>query len=134
MKRRTWLIGLGLAAAAAVIGIGAVMAQEDGATTGNSFLDRVAAKLGIDTPQLEQAITDARTDEINERVADGDPWTTIDDEAYSLEPLLRLYDELPGGEMPFPPDYPKMPGEPPRVQPSKKVEANWDAEGNRIGD
>jgi hypothetical protein len=27
---------------------------------------------------------------------------------------------------------PKMPGEPPRVQPSKKVEAHWDADGNRI--
>jgi hypothetical protein len=26
-----------------------------------------------------------------------------------------------------------MPGEPPRVQPSKKVEEHWDAEGNRIG-
>jgi len=25
-----------------------------------------------------------------------------------------------------------MPGEPPRVQPSKKVEAHWDADGNRI--
>jgi hypothetical protein len=25
---------------------------------------------------------------------------------------------------------PKMPGEPPRVQPSKKVAANWDDEGN----
>jgi hypothetical protein len=23
------------------------------------------------------------------------------------------------GELPFPPDYPKMPGEPPRVQPSR---------------
>ena len=30
------------------------------------------------------------------------------------------------GEMPFPPDYPKMPGEPPRVQPSRKNAANWD--------
>ena len=35
--------------------------------------------------------------------------------------------------MPFPPDYPKMPGEPPRVQPSKKVEEHWDADGNWIG-
>ena len=26
---------------------------------------------------------------------------------------------------------PKMPGEPPRVQPSKKVAANWDEDGNR---
>jgi len=65
--------------------------------------------------------------------ASGDPWATIDDTAYSIEPLLALYDELPGGEMPFPPDYPKMPGEPPRVQPSKKVEEHWDAEGNWIG-
>ncbi len=28
---------------------------------------------------------------------------------------------------------PKMPGEPPRVQPSKKVEEHWDADGNWIG-
>jgi len=25
-----------------------------------------------------------------------------------------------------------MPGEPPRVQPSRKVEAHWDADGNRL--
>jgi len=29
---------------------------------------------------------------------------------------------------------PKMPGEPPRVQPSKKVAAHWDDDGNRIAD
>lgn len=33
------------------------------------------------------------------------------------------------GEMPFPPDYPKMPGEPPRVQPSRKNAKNWEADG-----
>ena len=65
--------------------------------------------------------------------AQGDAWAGIDDTAYSIEPLLALYDELPGGEMPYPPDYPKMPGEPPRVQPSKKVEEHWDADGNRVG-
>lgn len=65
-------------------------------------------------------------------LAEGDPWAAIDDEAHSLEPLLRLWDELPGGEVNFPPDYPKMPGEPPRVQPSKKVAAHWDEEGNRV--
>jgi DNA ligase D-like protein (predicted polymerase) len=64
--------------------------------------------------------------------AGGDPWAEIDDVAHSIEPLLALYAELPGGEMPFPPDYPKMPGEPPRVQPSKKVEEHWDGAGNRI--
>src|SRR5215212_19523 len=29
---------------------------------------------------------------------------------------------------------PKVPGEPPRVQPSKKVESHWDEHGNRIAD
>jgi len=71
---------------------------------------------------------------VPDRLADGDPWAGIDDVACSIEPLLRLYDESGLGEMPFPPDYPKMPGEPPRVQPSKKVEAHWDSDGNRIGD
>ncbi|MCR6030447.1 ATP-dependent DNA ligase [Nocardioides sp. zg-579] len=71
---------------------------------------------------------------VPDRLADGDPWADIDEEAFSLEPLLRLWEELPGGELNFPPDYPKMPGEPPRVQPSKKVAAHWDAEGNRVED
>jgi hypothetical protein len=35
--------------------------------------------------------------------------------------------EAGNGEMPYPPDYPKMPGEPPRVQPSKKNAANWES-------
>ena len=67
-----------------------------------------------------------------ERLAvDGDPWAAIDDVHHSLQPLLDLWDEHPV-ELNFPPDHPKMPGEPPRVQPSKKVESHWDADGNRI--
>jgi DNA ligase D len=58
-----------------------------------------------------------------ERFAEaGDRHAAIDDVAHSLEPLLRLYerDEEEGqGDMPYPPDYPKMPGEPKRVQPSR---------------
>ena len=65
-------------------------------------------------------------------LSDGDPWASIDDTAYSLDPLLRLWEDLPGGELNWPPDYPKMPGEPPRVQPSKKVAEHWDEQGNRI--
>ncbi|WP_446667374.1 DNA polymerase domain-containing protein [Janibacter limosus] len=61
-----------------------------------------------------------------------DPWAEIDSSAASLDPLLELWQTLPGGELNFPPDYPKMPGEPPRVQPSKKVAEHWDAEGNRV--
>ena len=66
------------------------------------------------------------------RLADGDPWAAIDDVQNSIQPLLDLYEESGLGEMPYPPDYPKMPGEPPRVQPSKKVADHWDDAGNRI--
>ena len=69
---------------------------------------------------------------VPDRLADGDPWAAIDDRAYSLEPLLALWEEQGAVELNYPPDYPKMPGEPPRVQPSKKVAEHWDAEGNRI--
>ncbi|HWF73757.1 MAG TPA: DNA polymerase domain-containing protein [Solirubrobacteraceae bacterium] len=52
----------------------------------------------------------------------GDLHAAIDDVSYSLQPLLDLYEsqEAEGhGDMPYPPDYPKMPGEPKRVQPSR---------------
>ena len=49
----------------------------------------------------------------------GDLHEAIDDEHHSLEPLLRLFEEQGSVELNYPPDYPKMPGEPPRVQPSR---------------
>ena len=52
----------------------------------------------------------------------GDRHAAIDEVAHSLEPLLEMWerDETEGLEdMPYPPDYPKMPGEPKRVQPSR---------------
>ncbi|WP_319449900.1 MULTISPECIES: non-homologous end-joining DNA ligase [unclassified Mycobacterium] len=63
-----------------------------------------------------------------------DPWAAIDSVAQSLDSLLELVaaDEERGlGDLPYPPSYPKMPGEPPRVQPSKKVAEHWDDDGNR---
>ncbi len=69
---------------------------------------------------------------VADHLADGDPWADIDAESYTIEPLLELWEALPGGELNWPPDYPKQPGEPPRVQPSKKVAEHWDAEGNRL--
>ncbi|HWE58848.1 MAG TPA: DNA polymerase domain-containing protein [Solirubrobacteraceae bacterium] len=62
---------------------------------------------------------------VPEYVAKGNPWADMDAVAFPLDPLLRLWESLPGGELNFPPDYPKMPGEPPRVQPSRKVTENW---------
>ena len=49
----------------------------------------------------------------------GDRHAEIDEVAHSLQPLLDLYDSQGDGDMPYPPDYPKMPGEPKRVQPSR---------------
>ena len=66
-----------------------------------------------------------------------DPWADIDAKTQSLLPLLEMVkaDEDQGlGDLPYPPSYPKMPGEPPRVQPSKKVAANWDDDGNPVKD
>jgi DNA primase len=60
---------------------------------------------------------------VPERLATtGDPWADMHAEPGSIDTLLAwwerdLADGL--GELPFPPDYPKMPGEPPRVQPSR---------------
>ncbi len=52
----------------------------------------------------------------------GDKHERIDDAAYSLEPLLELYERQGADDMPYPPDYPKMPGEPKRVQPSRDTD------------
>lgn len=52
----------------------------------------------------------------------GDPWRSMHDTPGRIEVLLEWWqrDLAAGlGELPFPPDYPKMPGEPPRVQPSR---------------
>ncbi len=49
----------------------------------------------------------------------GDRHAGIDDVSHSLQPLLDLYESDGQGDMPYPPDYPKMPGEPKRVQPSR---------------
>ncbi|AHK28857.1 DNA polymerase LigD, polymerase domain-containing protein [Rhodococcus opacus PD630] len=52
----------------------------------------------------------------------GDPMATMGDVAQSLDVLLEMAerDAANGlGDLPYPPNYPKMPGEPKRVQPSR---------------
>jgi DNA ligase D-like protein (predicted polymerase) len=62
-------------------------------------------------------------DSVPARVARaGDPWASMSDAPQSLEPLLALVarDTADGlADAPWPPVYPKMPGEPPRVAPSR---------------
>jgi bifunctional non-homologous end joining protein LigD len=59
----------------------------------------------------------------------GDLTEGIDESAGVLDGLLDMVaaDEERGlGDAPWPPHYPKMPGEPPRVQPSKMRKENWE--------
>jgi DNA ligase D-like protein (predicted polymerase) len=60
----------------------------------------------------------------------GDLHAAVGTEAYSLDRLLEMSErderDHGQGDMPYPPEYPKMPGEPPRVQPSRKNAANWE--------
>jgi DNA ligase D len=59
--------------------------------------------------------------------ATGDPWAGMADAAGGLDVLMSWWErDLANGEgeLAFPPDYPKMPGEPPRVQPSRARSAD----------
>ena len=52
----------------------------------------------------------------------GDPWADMHSKPGTIDALLGWWERDINaglGELPFPPDYPKMPGEPPRVQPSR---------------
>ncbi len=84
----------------------------------------------LDADPLELTVQSV-PDRLAER---GDPHAAIDDVAHDLTPLLEWYarDEADRdlGDLPYPPEYPKMPGEPPRVQPSRKNAQNWVDEGS----
>ncbi len=65
----------------------------------------------------------------------GDPWAPMSGSPQSLEPLLALHErDVAAGldDAPWPPQYPKMPGEPSRVAPSrarKPADASAQSEG-----
>ena len=98
----------------------------------------------VSMPLSWQTLSDAEPDDYTIETVPGivaeraDPWADIEATAHSLEGLLELAaadeSERGLGDLPYPPSYPKMPGEPPRVQPSKKVAEHWDADGNRVAD
>ena len=58
-----------------------------------------------------------------ERLAErGDPWEGLQAAPGRIDTLLEWWQrdvDAGLGELPFPPEFPKMPGEPPRVQPSR---------------
>lgn len=58
---------------------------------------------------------------------DGDPWASMDDEAYSLAPLLDLWETLPGGELNFPRTTPRCPAS----RPASSRRRRWPPIGTR---
>ena len=97
---------------------------------------RATVSTPVDWDELGRVEPDDFTlDTVQERIAKvGDPHAAINDVAHDISVLLEWAerDERDGnGDMPYPPDHPKMPGEPPRVQPSKKNAANWEGDEKR---
>jgi DNA ligase D len=97
-------------------------------TVASSWSVRGTARATVSTPVTWEQLTEVHPDEFDvltvpDWLAEhGDPHAEMDARAFGIETALEWYarDERDGlGEMPYPPDYPKMPGEPKRVQPSK---------------
>jgi DNA ligase D len=89
---------------------------------------RARAGAQVSTPLRWEEVFELHPDELTLATVPGrldrlgDPWGEIDEEPQSLEPLLAMYERdraagLP--DAPWPPVYPKMPDEPPRVAPSR---------------
>ncbi|MFF1875824.1 ATP-dependent DNA ligase, partial [Kitasatospora herbaricolor] len=101
-------------------------------TMAGAYSPRALAHASVATPitwdELESVDPTKFTIEtVPARLADvGDPWETFGDAPGRIDQLLGWWQrDLDNGlgELPFPPDYPKMPGEPPRVQPSRAKKA-----------
>jgi DNA ligase D-like protein (predicted polymerase) len=78
----------------------------------------------VSTPLSWDELDDVDPDELTLPVVAGreDPWAAINDAPQSLEPLLEMNARDRANshmDAPWPPVYPKMPDEPPRVAPSR---------------
>ncbi len=98
-------------------------------TIASAYSVRPRAHAPVSMPVTWDELTEASPFDFTVRTAGrrfaevGDRHAGIDESAFDLSVLLEWYerDQRDGlGDMPYPPDYPKMPGEPMRVQPSRK--------------
>ncbi|MET0424895.1 MAG: non-homologous end-joining DNA ligase [Actinoplanes sp.] len=89
---------------------------------------RANARATVSTPVTWSELTEVEPDDFDLRTVParfaklGDPHAAIDEVAHDITPLLEWADrddQAGQGDLPYPPDHPKMPGEPKRVQPSK---------------
>ena len=105
-------------------------------TFASAYSARRTAIATVSTPLSWDELADADPDDytiatVPDLVAGrDDPWADIDAVPTRIEPLLEMVeaDEERGlGDLPYPPNYPKMPGEPKRVQPSRDTDRKRDS-------
>nr|WP_315268827.1 non-homologous end-joining DNA ligase [Microbacterium lemovicicum] len=103
-------------------------------TMAGAYSPRALPAATVSTPITWDEVADAdpaafTVRSVPERLATvGDAWAGFAERPGRIDTLLEwwerdLADGL--GELNFPPDFPKMPGEPPRVQPSRINPDNW---------
>jgi DNA ligase D len=91
----------------------------------------------VELADVEMA--DFTMDTMPERFARlGDVHEGIDEAVFSIEALLEWAErderDRGLGDAPYPPNFPKQEGEPPRVQPSRMNKANWEGPGSGVGE
>ncbi|MFD0164382.1 non-homologous end-joining DNA ligase [Streptomyces decoyicus] len=98
-------------------------------TIASAYSLRARPRATVSTPLRWDELPDAAPEDFDLRTVPprfaelGDVHADMADHAFGLESLLELADRQEAdeglGDMPYPPDHPKMPGEPSRVQPSR---------------
>ncbi len=98
-------------------------------TIASAYSLRARPRATVSTPLRWDELSDAAPEDFDLRTVPprfaelGDVHADMADHAFGLESVLELADRQEAdeglGDMPYPPDHPKMPGEPSRVQPSR---------------
>ncbi|WP_121159158.1 non-homologous end-joining DNA ligase [Micromonospora pisi] len=98
---------------------------------------RANARATVSTPVTWDELADVEPDDFDLRTVPprlakiGDPYAVLDETPWDITPLLEWAerdDRGGSGDLPYPPDHPKMPGEPKRVQPSRARQTDGKSE------